>query len=322
MRKPEIIIWCCLMVLAVTTAARAETESGIEAPENQFTATSAWEVSLSEWDVNGWFDYLLFYPQQNQLLSKVSFPQNQKMTMIKAKYTPPEKDFFFTLQYGQTGKQNKDRGFDADWTNQGYDDLTFYGDFDAYGDQSLVMVDFGKVLSNSETGKTSVFLGFVQQKTTNEIKNAVYYIANGSDIGSEPQADLGSTLDGKFQGLGIGLEQQWRWSKWTLTGSAGLSALETKAYGHWANHDPAWNWVDTGYTVGWRLDLGVAYALTRNIRAELGYFTSYAKNYFDLAACDETITGEGMPETGLLLSDRVILRYRQEGLRLGLKVLF
>lgn len=31
----------------------------------------------------------------------------------------------------------------------------------------------------------------------------------------------------------------------------GITALHTKAYGHWANHSSAWDWTNSGHTWGY-----------------------------------------------------------------------
>jgi hypothetical protein len=322
MKKAGIIFWSWLCIFYFSTVTWAGTGTIAVSGENNQAFSSTWEIALQEWNVNGWFDYMLYYPSGSQMLSKVSFPQNQLMTILDVKHTLPDERFFVQLQYGQSGKKIKGRGSDSDWTTVGSNDLTHYGDFDSYGDQRLVTLDLEMALTRDERQLTSVFLGLMRQDTANELKNVVYHVADGADIGDQPQEDLGCTLNGKFRGIRLGIENEQHWTKWTWTGMVGLAVLETKAYGHWNNYDPAWNWVDSGYTVGWTAKLNLQYAITRNLYVELGYYGNYAKNYLDLLACDEFITGEGLDAGGEELTDRVRLRYKQQGFCLGLRALF
>jgi hypothetical protein len=178
------------------------------------------------------------------------------------------------------------------------------------------------MLINDGQQQIGLFVGLIQQNTSNELRNVVYHRFQSVDVGDQGQDDNGSKLDGMFRGIQVGVEKERNWVKWGWTGEIGLSALETKAYGHWANHDPAWNWVDDGFTLGWRADFGMRYAITRNISAELGYSANYARNYFGLSVCDENIGGEGLDENGEFMADRVVLSYWQQGIRIGLKFIF
>lgn len=319
MDKIGIILWSGLFLFSLTTVTWAQSELP---PISEINTDPLWELSLAEWDLKGWFNYLLYYPNRTQMLSRVSFPQNQLMPILNLKYTLPGNRFFVRLQYGQAAAGTKGRGFDGDWTIPDRETLTFYGDFDAYGSQSIGTFDVGRILSGHGLQRTSAFLGLIRQITTNELKNGVYHRYFGVAVGGQPQADLGSTLDGKFQGVRLGIEREQHWSRWLCTGTVGLTILETKAYGHWANHDPAWDWVNSGYTVGVTAGLSLQYAVTRNVVAQLGYYLNYAQNYFYLLACDELITGAGFSPEGEWYPDQVILNYKQQGIRGGIKVLF
>jgi hypothetical protein len=244
------------------------------------------------------------------------------MNLINLQYKLPSNNVLIEFQYGQTGRGAKGRGSDSDWMVPGSNTVTDYGVFDAYGDQRLIALDIGKVLDQDEQQQLTFLVGWVRQDTANELKNVVYHRFFGVDVGKQSQEDLGSTLDGKFQGIRLGIEKERQWSKWTWVGRVEWSALETKAYGHWANHDPAWNWVDIGYTMGWAVQAGVEYAITANVKAQLGYNMNYVKNYFNLSACEETLTGEGFAEGGEIIPNEVILHDRQQGFYLGLKVGF
>jgi opacity protein-like surface antigen len=321
MKKAVMIVLSCLCFFCFTAVSLAQAETDAGLGESNPFPHPAWEIALQEWKVNGWFDYMLYYPGGSQLVSKVSFPQDQLMTLLDVEHTLPNGRFFILFQYGQSGQGIKGRGSDSDWMIPGANTLTHYGDFDSDGDQRLVTLDLGIALTCDERQRTSVLLGLMQQDTVNELKNVVYHRYDGVDIGAQAQEDSGSTLNGKFRGIRLGIEKERRWPKWTWIGRVGVTLLETKAYGHWTNYDPAWNWVDSGYTVGWTANLGLQYAIARNFYVELGYYGNYAKTYFNQLACDEFITGEGLAAGGEELTDRVGLRYQQQGFRLGLKLL-
>lgn len=322
MKKGSAIVWSCLFLLSFATAALANSDSGDPVKKSIPSAIPAWEASLLERNIDGWFDYSLYYPGRYQLLSKVSFPQNQKMKVFEIRHRLADDGFYIRFNYGQSGAGFKGKGSDSDWTVAGSNSITDYGDFDVYGDQSLVVLDLGKVLTRSEHQRTELFLGVIRQDTTNELRNVVYYRLNGMDIDALPQEDLGSTLQGRFHGIRLGVQNERHWSKWSLTGEIGLTAIQTTAYGHWANHDPAWDWVDSGYAVGWTADASLRYSIDRHIRVELGYFSGSMGNLFGLSACDETITGEGLDPNGESILDQVILGYAYQGFRIGLSVLF
>ena len=90
-----------------------------------------------------------------------------------------------------------------------------------------------------------------------------------------------------------------------------MSLLNAKAYGHWANHTPAWEWENSGRAIGYGANLGLRYALSGNIQTELGYYYNYVKS----TNCTETLNGELIPQL-------VDLEYEQQGLYLGLVLLF
>ncbi len=275
-------------------------------------ADSRWEVSIREWEQSGFFGYTLYYPYSSQVISKVSLPQDQLMTILKAKYTFDNEKDFVKLQYGWTGAEIKGRGSDSDWTVEGSDILTDYGELDTYGKQKKVLINFGTVLIKNEIHQTNLLLGWVQQETTNELKNVVYHLRDEKDVGDLSQPDNGSYLNGVFRGLLLGINDTYNIRpNLFLAAELNVSFLSTKAYGHWANHSPAWDWENTGKTVGYGGNIGLKYAFNSNIHAELGYYYNYVKS----TGCSETLNE-------VLISQLVDLEYEQQGAYLGLVLLF
>lgn len=275
-------------------------------------ADSSWEVSIQKWDQAGSFDYTLYYPYSSQVISEVKLAQNQLMTILKAKYITANEKSFFMLKYGGTDTEVKGRGSDSDWMIEGSDLLTDYGELDIYGGQKLIEVNLGSVILKNEVHETNLLLGWLKQETTNELKNIVYHLSEGNDIGDQPQPDNGSYLDGEFSGLLFGIKETFKVRpNLSFTAEFDMVFLKAKAYGHWGNHNPAWNWENSGRTMGYGADLGLRYALSGNIQTELGYYYNYAKS----TDCTETLNEELIPQL-------VDLEYQQQGLYLGLVLLF
>ncbi len=270
------------------------------------------EISINEWDQTGSFDYTLYYPNSSRVISKVCLPQDQLRGILNLKYHLANEKDFIKLRFGQSMIENKGRGYDSDWSSQVSDAMTDYGELDAYGNQKIIAIHFGTALLKNEAHQTNLLLGWLQQETTNELKNIVYHRSEGIDIGDQPQSDNGSYLDGEFSGLTLGINDDlFLRANLKLTTELSLLFLNTEAYGHWANHDPAWNWKDTGKTVGYMADIGLKYAFNSNIHAELGYCYYYAK----ANECKETLNGTMLPQL-------VNLEYQQKGWHLGLVMLF
>jgi opacity protein-like surface antigen len=277
-------------------------------------ATDAtWEISVQGWDCRGAFDYYLSDSSASQVVSKVSFPQDQRMIVANLKYIFPDDFGYLKIQYGQTGANLKGRGSDSDWTATDASVLTYYGELDSYGSQQLLSLDFGKTILENELHSTSVFVGWGQKETTNELKNVIYYLVNGVSLsGGQSQDDLGSTLDGEFSEIYLGVnDQRVMGRKFTLNTELAVSLLHTKAYGCWNNHSPAWEWTDTGDTIGYRAKIGLQYEILRQVSLELGYYYSY----FKATNCEEVLNGA-------LLSQPVDLKYQQRGLYLGINLRF
>ena len=275
-------------------------------------ANSGWEFSFQEFDQTGFFEYTLYHPYSSQVISKVSLPQDQWIQIIDVKYNFNNKKDFFRLRYGGTGTKFKGEGSDSDWIIKGSSTLTHYGVMDVFGKSKMVAVDFGTSLFEKETQKVNLVVGWVRQETTNELKNIVYHLVNGVDVGDLTQPDNGSCLDGEFSGLVLGINQDLTVRKNLIfTTELNLSFLRVKAYGHWANYTPAWNWENTGRVLGHGINLGLQYAFSSQIQAEIGYRYHHAQ----ADGCREILNGS-------LLSQVVDLEIEQEGLYAALMVLF
>jgi len=243
----------------------------LAAPQEKF------DISLQQWKVKGSFDYYLHDTGSSQLLSLVSMPQNQNMNILHLKYTPNNRNYV-RFQYGITSSGNKGRGSDTDWQNAGSSTMTDYGTMNFNGNQKMIAVDFGTVVSKSERKKTSVLWGLSRRDTTNQISNVVYHLVNGVNVGNLTQTDNGSYLNGTFSGIHIGVENEYKLNdKILLNTGLNTSYLNAKAYGHWANHLPPWDWENSGNTLGFDLNIGLIYTFHKNMMAELGYYYSYAK---------------------------------------------
>ena len=235
------------------------------------------DLSLQQWNINGSFDYSLHHHGSPQLLSEISMPQNQTMGIIKLNYIIDSKNYM-RFQYGFTSSSNKGRGSDSDWQTIGSNMKTDYGTMDFTGEQKIVDITLGTLLAKSKNNNTTLLLGWRKRDTRNELRNVVYHLDNGVNVGNISQPDNGSYLNGTFSGLHIGVENDYKINnKMSLTSSLTTSFLNTKAYGHWANHSPAWDWKNTGQTLGYDINLSLKYTVNKNIKAELGYYYAYAK---------------------------------------------
>jgi opacity protein-like surface antigen len=273
------------------------------------------DISLKQWDIEGSFDYYLHYQDSLQLLSQVSMPQKQNMNILNIKYLTDNRNYI-KVQYGSTSSGSKGIGSDSDWTTTGSNTKTDYGTMNFNGDQKMVAIDVGTIVSKSDKNKTSVFVGWGKRDTNNELTNVIYHLESSVDVGNVSQADNGSYLNGTFSGLHIGVENEYKLNK-KISLSSGLSTsyLDAKAYGYWANHSPAWNWTDSGHTWGYDMNLGLKYAINQNIKAELGYYYSYAK----MTDGNEVLNENNGTIDNLSGID---LGYKQKGYYLGLNSKF
>lgn len=273
------------------------------------------DISLQQWNVNGSFDYYLHYEGSSQLLSQVSMPQNQNMNILNLKYVPNDKNYI-KFQYGSTSSGNKGMGSDSDWQTTGSSIKTDYGTANFNGDQKMVSIDIGTVVSENEKNKTSVSVGWGKRDTNNTLSNVVYHLENGVDVGNMPQSDNGSYLNGTFSGIHIGVQNEYKLNnKMSLSSGLSTSYLATKAYGYWANHSPAWDWTDYGNTFGYDMNIGLKYAFNKDTKAELGYYYSYAKMINGNEILDYN-NGTATSSSGIDLG------YAQRGYYLGLNCKF
>ena len=275
-------------------------------------ADSGWEVAIVELGQAGYFDYTLYYPYSSQVISKVSLPQNQLIKTIDIKYHFTDEKAFIRLEYGGSGIKFKGEGSDSDWTIRGFDTLTDYGVFDVCGEQRVAAVEFGKVFTGNEYQKVSFVIGWVRQETTNELRNVVYHLIDAKDVGAVIQPDNGSRLNGEFSALKLGIVHDLIMrKKLIITTKLNLTFLNADACGHWANHTPAWDWENTGKTIGYGGEIGLKYIINNNIQAKLGYGYNYAK----ATGCKEILNGD-------LIAQLVDLEYERKGLYAGLILLF
>lgn len=299
MMLKQIFGLCLLCLLALFATTKAVADSG-------------WEISFKEKDQIGCFVYTLYYPHSSQVISKVSLPQDQSLRIIDVKHKFNNEKGFISFRYGGTRTEIKGKGSDSDWTIEGSDILTDYGVMDVYGDQKLVAIDMGTVLTENEFRKVKILIGWVRQETTNELRNVIYQLIEGVEVGNHTQPDNGSYLNGEFSGLIMGINQDLALRpNLIFTTGLNLSFLNIKAYGHWANHSPAWNWEDTGRAVGYGASFGLKYVFNSNVQAELGYCYNYAKS----SGCKEILNGD-------LLAQLVDLEYERKGWHGGLIILF
>jgi opacity protein-like surface antigen len=277
------------------------------------SADSGWDISTGISHGSGTFDYVLYYDREaSQTLSKVILPQDQTLLVLNGSYHFPAHGRFINLQYGTTGTGVKGRGSDSDWTSPGSALLTDYGELDAYGGKKLFGIDVGTALLDTGSHKLTLSLGWEKQETTNELRNIVYHIVDGTDVGDQPQSDLGSTLNGEFSGWRLGLgEEAALTSNLSLNLGLTFSFLSAEAYGHWANHYPAWNWVDSGDTVGYLLSAGATYAFNDRLSGHLGYQYGYAK----AKDCVEVLNGAQLEQA-------IDLKYEQSNIYAGLQYSF
>jgi hypothetical protein len=265
------------------------------------------DCSVEHWNKLGTFEYRLHYGNACQLMSKISVPQHQPMDLYSLQYKP-DKRHFVRMEYGATKTGTNGRGDDSDWTAYNTPDiLTDYGTMDFYGKESLYSIDLGKHLAKNAKQQTDFFVGWGNNKTSNELKNVVYHKVNGTDIGNVSQPDNGSYINSDFGGAHMGLENYYKINqKFSINSSISIKQMEAKAYGHWANHTPAWNWVNKGKALGYEAKIGLNYKFTKNTSTTIGYYYSYAK----ADRTDETLdTGSQI----ITLPGMVDLEYQTQG---------
>jgi hypothetical protein len=267
----------------------------------------SWQVSLENSHLSGMFDYTLHYysSDSSQVISKVSLPQNQDMVVLTGLYSFRNGNFI-RLQYGNTDFSNKGRGSDSDWENPGLDEITSYGDMDFYGRQTILSIETGLRYIDNNRFKADLFMGYGEQSSTNEIRNVIYHLERGKDVGNRTQEDNGSSLDLKLRGVHFGTSGAMMITD-NLDINLGLilSFWNMQAEGLWNNK--GYDWVDNGNTIGYTASLGVQYLFTRSLSASAGYFYNYAK----ANGCTEVLDGS-------TLGQAVDLKYETQGYKLGI----
>lgn len=278
-----------------------------------FAAGSSLIQSVNGWTIQGNFIYDLYdSAARSQKISEVNAPQNQNMSIASFQYIYPHGDKYLRLNVGTTPLQVKGTGYDADWTNQGSSAMTDYGNVDFYGRQRLFQLDYGRTFGN-----TGWFVGWERRDSANRLQNVVYHLANGVNLGNQPQADTGSVLNGVAQGFHIGLENTMPLGpRLDLHTSLTLGLPSETAHGEWYNHTPAWIWNDSGLPgLSENLTMVFNYRLSKQSSAFLGYSYYQAK----AVELDETIN---MGSGNQSLPGVVDLTYRQQGLMMGVNAVF
>ena len=275
-------------------------------------AAPAWEVSARQWESKGSFDYLLFYPYSAQMESLVRFPQNQSLILVSLRHNLEDGRHFIYLEYGGSNPGLKGRGSDSDWTIYGDDTLTYYGEMDGWGQVNRLTVEGGTLLARNGIWTVTLLGGWSRQETTNELKNIIYHLIEGEDVGNQTQPDNGSRFDGVLSGYHFGIGNNLELNpRIHVNMKTALTILSARANGHWANHDPAWDWVDTGNGLGFSGGLGMEYALGEKLLVNIRYDYFYA----NIPGCKEALNGEALEES-------VGLRYEQAGVFIGLNYRF
>jgi hypothetical protein len=295
----------CLLILGVV-------ESTGFTQESNDSESKSLDFRISQWNMGGTFDYFMHYPS-GQLESWVSMPQNQSMTIFEIT-RPINDDKYIKLTYGSSGVGYKGTGADSDWDDGMPDTLWYYGNMDFYGQQQLFSIDYGHTFSKKDKSQTGVYAGWNSHKTSNELRNVNYHIIDSVDVGDQTQPDNGSTLDGNFHGLHIGLEhEQIINNKLTLNGKWTTSYLIATAHGQWNNR--GWIWDNTGTTIGQEVIVGANYKFNQDVSSELGYRYYYAK----MTGGDEVLTSG----SNIFLDKGIIdLRYMQKGVYYALNAKF
>lgn len=309
MKKILSIIVICLLFDSMAFAESIEFHEEIAGQDKLKDKLS---VSIENWNKQGSFDYYLHYSNSSQILSKVSAPQNQIMTIYSLEYKPTEWQSV-RLKYGMTGVGNNGRGDDTDWTTAGSGTATYYGTMDFYGKEKIYSLDWISRLSKHEKQETNVVVGFEKNTTGNELKNIVYNLVDGVNVGNQGQEDNGSTLDGNFYGIRFGLENRYQIKrKLFLDSSLLCRVVKTEVNGYWANHDPAWTWTDKGTALGYEGKIGLAHYFNKDVSFIGGYYTSYLK----MKNGDEVLNeGNGIME---VLNGLIDIHYSARGYYWGI----
>ena len=266
LRKLNFLILVFLLLFAWSGICFAEQASVSVEEESQ------WDVSVKQYHLDGNADFWLYYPSPNpNVISQLHAPQKQTMNVFEVKYKFC-KDQYLRLNYGTTGASNKGQGFDADWQNaSNYSQITDYGKMNFYGEQKNYNLDYGYKIGNTAESTTYAFIGWTQHKSTNELRDIVYYREGNVDITPTPQAVYGAYYNMDFKGYRIGLEHTYCISpKITINGLAAVNFINANLDGLWTNHTPAWAFKDEGTATGYELNFGAKYQINTCLNANFG----------------------------------------------------
>ncbi|MBP2651914.1 MAG: hypothetical protein H6Q74_2739 [Firmicutes bacterium] len=278
-----------------------------------------WDISARQYHFGGNADFWLYYPSPStNVISQLHAPQKQTMNVFEIKYNFCRNQYL-RLNYGTTGEGNKGQGFDKDWNwtySHDYNQLTDYGTMNFHGAQKNYNLDYGYKIGSSAESSTYAFVGWTQHKSTNELRDIVYYRENNIDITPTAQAVYGAYYNLDFKGCRLGLEHTVRVDqKLTINGLAALHFIDANLEGLWTNHTPAWSFKDNGSAKGFELNVGAKYQFDSAISANFGYSYYYAKAKNCTRSMDE---GSGY----YVLSQKTDLELAQHGYYLGLSAIF
>jgi hypothetical protein len=258
-----------------------------------FTAAIAAEaeldLSVKQLRLDGNADFWLHYRVPDpHVISQLHAPQKQPMTLFELKYAPADwKVSYLKFSYGTTGNGNKGRGFDADWTNTSdYDEITYYGTMEFYGKQENLSIDYVRKIRESDKSITNAFAGWTQHRSSNELRDILYYRKKEKDtdkvINYDPPVSeevFGAYYDMDFKGFRLGMEHICQVSpNLSLSGMASVNFIDTYLHGEWTNHNPIWVFEDFGNTMGYECGFEVEYRFRKAVSLNLGYTYYYAKS--------------------------------------------
>jgi opacity protein-like surface antigen len=219
------------------------------------------------------------------MISKVHMPQNQNMVVLSGKYTF-SRHFFLKFENGSTQTNIKGNGSDSDWRDYGSDSRTDYGNMDCFGYQKMYSINFGKAFE-SDNQVISIFAGYENFESTNEFKNVIYHLDNGTNVGNATQPDVGANLKATFEGILFGISDDIYLSpKFALNLGITISAIDGidgSVSGHW----PTWNWTSSGTGNEYTANIGAKYLLTNQLAANFGYYYNYIKTCGQLDSSDQ-----------------------------------
>jgi hypothetical protein len=248
------------------------------------TVTAAepkWDLSVKQTWTDGNAGFWLHYPDPDlHVISQLHAPQQQRMTMFELKYPLDRKESYLKFSYGTTGNGNKGRGFDAECNDCDYNEITDYGTMEFYGKQENFSIDYTRKIRESNKSATNAFIGWTQHKSSNELRDVLYYRVNQVDYYPPvSEARIGTYYNMNFKGFRLGLEHTCQvGSTLSLTGMASLDFIDTKLNGEWNYRIPIWLFEYSGKTIGYEFGLDVKYTISKVFSVNLGYTCYYAKS--------------------------------------------